>query len=174
MTAAPWTKDEIARVGELLKAGQSATKIALVVGRSRNAVIGLVHRNKALSDVGLKGNVTRLAEDRIRKPRAPRKPTAAPKHEPLGSNRFKKLREKVTGTEPASKQLPRWSAQTDAPEPRNLSIMDLEWLDCRWPVNNPERGEQHLFCGHQRASGSSYCAHHRLVSAGRQLVAEAA
>lgn len=46
-----------------------------------------------------------------------------------------------------------------APEPDalRLSVVELEASHCRWPVT-----EDHpfLFCGHEKAAGFSYCAHH--------------
>lgn len=35
----------------------------------------------------------------------------------------------------------------------------VENTGCKWPVAEDERG--HLFCGHKREFGSSYCRHHR-------------
>lgn len=170
MTNPNWTSDEDDSLRRFIKEGRASPEIATTLGRSRSAVVG---RAKRLGLVFMTQTGMRRREVKEqRESSAPRVPPT--KHQPLGGNRFKKLREKATDAEPAPKELPRWTAHADAPEPRNLSLVDLEWLDCRWPVNNPERGQEHLFCGHKRASGSSYCAHHRLVSAGRHLVAEAA
>lgn len=44
----------------------------------------------------------------------------------------------------------------------NVTMMDLRSGMCRWPVNSPERGGEFLFCGHEVASGESYCQHHHL------------
>lgn len=170
MTNPNWTSEEDDSLRRFIKEGLASGQIATALGRSRNAVVG---RAKRLGLVFMtQAGMRRREVKEQRESSAPRVPSR--KHQPLGGNRFKSLREKATETEAAPKELPRWTAHSDAPEPRNLSLVDLEWLDCRWPVNNPERGQEHLFCGHKRASGSSYCAHHRLVSAGRHLVAEAA
>ena len=44
----------------------------------------------------------------------------------------------------------------------NITMMDIRSGQCRWPVNAPERGGEFLFCGHEVASGESYCQHHHL------------
>lgn len=49
-----------------------------------------------------------------------------------------------------------------APEPdaRNLTLLELERNDCRYVVTDDH---PMLFCGHEKAAGSSYCAHHAHV-----------
>lgn len=49
-----------------------------------------------------------------------------------------------------------------APEPnaRNLTLLELERNDCRYVVT---ADHPMLFCGHEKADGSSYCAHHAHV-----------
>lgn len=48
----------------------------------------------------------------------------------------------------------------------HLPLADLEWKDCRWPVNDAARGETHLFCGHRAENPYGYCAHHALRAVG--------
>lgn len=43
---------------------------------------------------------------------------------------------------------------------RHAPLDDLEWSDCRWPVNDAARGEVHLFCGLHAEKPGGYCAHH--------------
>lgn len=53
---------------------------------------------------------------------------------------------------------------------RHLPLEALNHRDCRWPVNDPERGGTILFCGEAVAGGSSYCPHHgrRAVGTGTE------
>ena len=45
-------------------------------------------------------------------------------------------------------------------KPRHLSLIELEYGDCRYPYGGDEEGEAITFCGHPRRTGSSYCAPH--------------
>ena len=44
--------------------------------------------------------------------------------------------------------------------PRQLSLVELEPGDCRYPYGGDEEGDAITFCGHPRRQGSSYCAPH--------------
>jgi GcrA cell cycle regulator len=44
--------------------------------------------------------------------------------------------------------------------PRNLSLIDLEDGDCRYPYGGNTDGETITFCGHPQRPGSSYCPAH--------------
>ena len=44
--------------------------------------------------------------------------------------------------------------------PRDLSLIDLESGDCRYPHGGDAEGEAITFCGHPRRPGSSYCTPH--------------
>ena len=45
-------------------------------------------------------------------------------------------------------------------EPRQLSLVELEKGDCRYPYGGDEEGEAITFCGHPRRPDSSYCTPH--------------
>lgn len=53
------------------------------------------------------------------------------------------------------------------PEPLELRLEELEFDQCRWPVNAPERGGRFLFCGADvdladpPSVGRHWCAYHR-------------
>ena len=59
-------------------------------------------------------------------------------------------------------------------EPRHLSLIELEWGDCRYPYGGDAEGEPITFCGHPRRPGSSYCAPHFHLSRNPDLPPEAA
>lgn len=44
--------------------------------------------------------------------------------------------------------------------PRNLSLLDLEPNDCRYPYGD----RPYMFCGHPQMEGSSYCGAHRALT----------
>lgn len=39
-------------------------------------------------------------------------------------------------------------------------LADLKANECRWPVNDADHGEAHLFCGAPAATGKPYCPDH--------------
>lgn len=133
-----WTDADKSTVADLLLAGLSASKIAAQLNCTRNAVHGVVNRDPVLKKIGLQ--------------RAPIKSASAPQAPrtvPAGIRR----RPKPT--------IPRPPVRIDpvAPEPLNLLLADLGGKQCRWPVNDPPKGEPYLFCGHVRF-GPSYCEFH--------------
>ncbi|MDG9793775.1 GcrA family cell cycle regulator, partial [Brucella anthropi] len=50
---ATWTEERKSAVANLLREGLSAGQISTRLGVSRNAVIGVIHRDKTLSEIGL-------------------------------------------------------------------------------------------------------------------------
>lgn len=50
-----------------------------------------------------------------------------------------------------------------APDPEYTVAKPMLLLgahDCRWPINDADRDEQHLFCAATKESGKSFCPHH--------------
>jgi GcrA cell cycle regulator len=56
--------------------------------------------------------------------------------------------------------------------PRHLSLVELEFGDCRYPYGGDCEGEPITFCGHPRRLGSSYCAPHFHLSRNPELETE--
>jgi GcrA cell cycle regulator len=52
--------------------------------------------------------------------------------------------------------------------PLNLSLLDLEPGNCRWPFGNGP----FLFCGHPSMEGSKYCTPHFYLSIGPGTTSE--
>jgi GcrA cell cycle regulator len=47
--------------------------------------------------------------------------------------------------------------------PRNLSLIDLEPGDCRYPYGGESEGEAITFCGHPKRDKSSFCTPHHFL-----------
>jgi GcrA cell cycle regulator len=150
-----WTKERIERACELWDAGLTAREIAAALGVSRNAIIGLAHRQgfvakakvgqaraKYGSMVGRPRQHMAKAQARQLKP----KPRVLPKVLPP--------REK-----PVRLERPR---PLPAPAAIPTPILELTASSCRWPLW--DAGPPYLFCGHPRLEPQVYCAVHCRVA----------
>lgn len=173
-----YTDVEIDAIKGWLVEGCSAARIAELFCQkfrrsvSRNAIIGIVHRNAALAAIGLPGRKPvgpGKRRARQRKPSAP----AAP-----GSSHFGYLprRDLVRDIGEAfapdrevsdlhAARPPKVRARIDDPagydrDSMRLPLLALRGGQCRFPVNDARPGEEHLFCGHPAQPGKSYCLHH--------------
>lgn len=160
-----WTDDRIDALKELFRAGNSARRIAEVMGAvSRSAVIGKLFR------LGLSRGYITKANHRVAKPKRPRKPAPAvmrPLMIPAAVLR-------PDPAAPAPVDLPR--ADEALPESRLLSLFDLKPIHsgegtCRWPLGDPMK-PGFTFCGADCAPARVYCETHRLLSTGRGTHAE--
>lgn len=132
-----WTSERVAYLRKLAAEGLSSSRIAVILGTTRNAVIGKRWRLGA-SD----GNT------------APKTRTK-PKGKRVKSN-IAPLGYPFTGREE-----PPHVPVVDAIA--RVGLNDLEQKHCRWPVGHPKE-PGFGFCGHDRAHGSSYCEFHRQAS----------
>ncbi|RWO90893.1 GcrA family cell cycle regulator [Mesorhizobium sp.] len=179
--ASSYSADEITAIAGWLGDGLSATQIAERLSNrrrctvTRNAIIGIVHRNKTLAAVGFGGApcLPAAGSKRYAKP-APAAP--GPKLHP-GNIRGKKEARALAPVFAPPKPRP----VDDGIGPRaydaaarHIPLEALRPAECRWPVNNAAQGEKHLFCGKVSGFGS-YCPHHAHRAGARPLfVAEAA
>ncbi len=138
-----WSDEDKNRVAVLLRQGLPASKIATQLACSRNAVIGVVSRDPMLKSIGLSGRANR--------PQAEARPRTKQRVSPNIMLR---------GNKPPRRQ-PRTHGMPDpiAPTPLNLTLTDLASDQCKWPVNDPPKGEPFAFCGHVRF-GAAYCKYH--------------
>lgn len=134
----PWEEDTVEELRKLWAAGQSASQIAKALGggKTRNAVIGKVHRLKLTQRLSSKRVYTEKPPKQPKVIREPKPPKVArlsvsfPLAAPLVPSSFEPL--------PSSKP----TTLTDA-------------TGCMWPI-----GDHGLFCNAGRESGSHYCPHH--------------
>lgn len=141
-----WSDTDKDKIANLLQAGLSAGKIAAhFEGISRNAVIGVIYRDKRLKAIGLSGRATR--------PR-PETPKTTKRVSPTVIRRIK-------GPRAADKPRPAPRPDLAAPVSREMLLHELDSRQCKWPTNDPPKGGAFLFCGHQRAEKGPYCAYHQ-------------
>lgn len=155
---------------ELLRAmwevqGISASKCAVVLGVSRNAVIGKVHRMKlsqrrkssiaARSQAGGNGAAGKY-RGAVTAARRARAAKAAPK-----PDRVKLPPPQVFTPDASDLAVGAWNA---LPGTSPVSMEALARDGCRWPIGDDL---PFLFCGCKAAAGSSYCATHKHRATGK-------
>lgn len=142
---AGWTPERVEIAAARWREGWSATQISKVLGLSRNAVMGKIHR------LGLS------ARDQ---PSEPGK--RHPKANPLTPRpKDKKRRPKLTVVATAPEErINRQRVWLPLPDTSPVALLDLKSGQCRWPVETLDRAEA-AFCG--CPTSGTYCApHHRL------------
>jgi hypothetical protein len=140
VTGKKLTAELLAEVERLLREGGTASSIGAAVGRSRNSIVGLVHRH--LKHVGF-----RLA--------APKMVEIVRKRRVLEAKRAL-LRERARmGSD-------REAIPAQPPEPPTQPLLwELREHHCRWPLWAAEVDDinEKRFCGAGISRGR-YCAHH--------------
>lgn len=156
-----WTDDRKQAVAELLREGLSAGQMSKRLGISRNAIISIIHRDKVLSEIGLRSGVG-----------GARNPKAASSPYKTGRMKTAARRSPARQSQPAPVAVVPFIepepaficedvAEIETPtDSLGLPLSDLNLRQCRFAVNNAAKGEQHLFCGHPVKIGSSFCEHH--------------
>ncbi|MDL2332863.1 GcrA family cell cycle regulator [Brucella inopinata] len=157
---ATWTDERKSAVADLLREGLSAGQISTRLGVSRNAVIGVIHRDKALSEIGLVRGA-----DRVRKPKVESSPYKSGRMKTAARSPARQSQPAPVVVMPIVELTPVFVchdiSEVDTPiDPFGLPLADMNLRQCRFAVNNAAKGEQHLFCGHPVKIGSSFCEHH--------------
>jgi GcrA cell cycle regulator len=134
----PWSDEEIEALTRLYKDGLSAAQIAPKLGKTRNAIIGKIHR------------LFNPSERRPRPVAKGRKRDRIPKTERRGPSKPLPSQRTVN--------LPKEEPSAEKPPMLNLPLLDLEWKHCRWPTEG--EGITQLFCGRDKQPGRSYCRWH--------------
>jgi GcrA cell cycle regulator len=131
-----WTDERVEQLTKLTREGKVFREIAEILGCTRNAVIGKVHRMGLHAQVP----VSKKAAARRRAPVNVAKIKAKPPEPP-------RFRYKPRGP----------SVSVEMPTPRKhkgLSLLDLEPHHCRFPTG---QGAEITFCGQQKLHGYSWC-----------------
>lgn len=138
-----WTPQEFELAHEMACAGNTAREIAAILGRTKNSVIGVLHRSGFVWGTRGKPAVRKVKEAPDRK--------KARVRGPLG--RFTRRKD----------ELPVAPTFVPAEQPQNEGVifLDLRTEHCRAIYGDPN-GAQTIYCGAQKTPQSPYCLHHQL------------
>lgn len=142
-----WTEAEDARLRQLVDDGLSAGLICGQMGRSRNSVMGRVHR----LGIRLKGNDTLGRRERRAAAPSPRPVRRAP-IAVLGAERHQET------VEPAK------LIQPPLAEFGEVLFLEAGARRCRYPASEVSPVEAFMVCGERTLDGSSYCPHHYRIT----------
>ena len=157
-----WTDRDKQRIAAMLRDKLTASEIGAYFGVSKRAIIGIVGRTPELSEIGYR--------HRAGAKNKPANSSSKPKRKPSVRLLVQNLVHKKASR---SKDKPFVDPTVaDDLEPRRVTLMELDWRDCRWVVEGT--GEHALFCGLPKVHGS-YCeCHYARSIASVQSVLEAA
>lgn len=169
------TEGRIDAIKAVWQDGMSAAQIVAALphyGASRNAVIGVLHRHKSkLAGIHLRafGDNGQVKERKPRKSRV--KPASELRHHPRpkAERRIAVVSPSILFDHAPAIPIPEPTPLAiEAPEPLNLTLLELTGHTCKWPVNDPPKGENgHLFCGHETVDGKPWCSHHARLAYGK-------
>ena len=148
-----WTDASIEKLKSLYAEGVSSSTIGKILGTTRNAIIGKVHRLKLHLQAGGERNRAggRTSAAMVRASRQPKQTTVhpfAPKKVRVSVKRETQTREVYDmGEAPPGIGADR------------KGLIDLDTSDCRWPIGDP-RQEGFHFCALTKVEGTSYCEYH--------------
>lgn len=172
MTATTYTLDEIEALAGWLREGFSGNQVAhkLTVRRgvnvTRNAIIGIVKRNKVLNAIGFARSPNGRRKDTDHLPPIRRSaPAAVPTVKPLKQRLH-------PGNIVGKKQGRQFDPGNAKPvrvaptvfECRSVPLTALKRGECKFAVNDAAVGEVHLFCGLPADSDRSYCDQHAAMA----------
>jgi len=137
MRQIPWTIGEIQKAIEMAQKGYKASEIAMELkGRTRNSVIGLLHRRKIV--MGVYKRIPAPAKPRTRAPSAPRPISVQASPTPRDYDLDKMFVE----------------AKKDVSYGK-IDLIDSHRTQCKWI-----EGEGRMICGEPTVKGSSWCKEH--------------
>jgi len=166
-----WVPADDALIAELWKTGHSANEIARrLSGRSRNAVIGRLHRLGMAGDARDKPYAPKASAAAGRRPRPPPTTTATATPRPMPKPRSAGVAAREPAIEaadaaPRIEQIGRAGVGKLWPTPQTaVTLIDLVAASCKFPVGT-KTGAAQLFCGAVREGDDGpYCpGHHRIV-----------
>lgn len=147
-----WNEELAEHLTKLWASGLSATQIGIRMGKTRNAIIGKVHR------LGLppRAVVQRAPRTRNKASGLPLRPTRVG----YGARNTVAL---APRSAPALTVVPRIVQELNIPAALRVDLLDLREGMCRFPIGDP-RDEAFHFCGCPQADGTSYCGHHDRIT----------
>lgn len=154
MITSPWNNPEVVETLSSSWATSSASQISTLIWEkhrvavSRNAVVGRLHRMGLTSE-------NKACDPTNRLPREPRK--YKPRLRIVSAN-GNSNRQRIIVVPDAEQ----FQCRAVDVIPRNLTLLELEPGDCRYPYGDSE----FTFCGHPHMEGSSYCGPHFSLTRG--------
>jgi GcrA cell cycle regulator len=141
-----WTGANIAIMTDMMGKGCSASEVGIVLGTSRNSVIGKATR----LDIDRKRNRNPVqgSIDHLRAPKYLNR---------VGIQKARRERDAAGIAPTAQPYTPQIESGTP-PAPLRLSLVDLTDKTCRWPIGDLQWESFH-FCGVEPTHGP-YCTHH--------------
>ena len=159
MNLGPTIWDDPAKV-ELLKRlwaeGSTASEIAGLLGTSRNAVLGKVHR------MGLPARAISIRQRDPAWVQMTRSERAMRAERLAAERRARQALKSLKGPKLRDRPLPVEKPQP--PEFLGIALLDLRREQCRFPSGEGP----YLFCGQPASEGSSYCPFHRMRATARE------
>ena len=155
-----WSEEQAARLKQLrVTDGLTYGVIAERMGMTRSQVISKAMRLGLRHSLAkAQSRVDRRARSEVTR-RAKRSAVTVPEISGCGSDAD--LRDEDGAAVPNGPPRARAdlvaSAPSEAPDPRGVSLLDLQRHHCRWPTGDAPS----TFCGAARDDGSSYCPAHR-------------
>jgi GcrA cell cycle regulator len=153
-----WAREHSQALREYFEKGLSFSEIANAINERFNTAYT---RNAAI------GRARRMGLSTPRPPVSPARAKTPPK---LSLARLNKLRARMFGDFRPRREVFKRAAELRlrcvAVVPRQLSLIELEDGDCRYPYGGDQEGEAITFCGHPRREGSSYCTSHFHLTSG--------
>jgi hypothetical protein len=139
--------------------GISMKGLARRLGTTRSGISGMYNRHRdKLPDHPLNRQTESLAKAaEARRQRLPKQPKPM-KHPRAGSRLLAAAREMRSALVQPT---------VAGPHGPGIPLMMLGGQQCKWPVNEAERGEQHLFCA--APADGPYCEHHRARSVAPEI-----
>ena len=137
-----WTPEKIKELRRLWAKGLSSGDIGRLLGVSKNAIVGKVHR------LELESRPSPILGGKEEIPDPPKKTVS------------KKATKSAKKTAPSKKATEK---KTIEEEKEGTQLVDLTPNSCRWPMGDPKNAD-FVFCGKKVVPGKIYCAEHCAVA----------
>jgi GcrA cell cycle regulator len=142
-----WTDEQYEKAKKLAEEGLSASEIGIHLGKTRNAVLGKLHRN------GIEKRVRKESRKDTKRGRRPKRQFVLFHQMGLIDKNSQVRRAHLVQDGYVPKP------EEPAPEGQRKSLLELEEHHCRWPIGEVLASEFH-FCGADRVDGLPYCDAH--------------
>lgn len=164
-----WTDELKDQVAAMLRKGLTASQIAArLEGVSRNAVVGVVNRDRRLKEIGFKRSPGPQNTGRKRDLSI----AAKRRRGAVRGGKEALVRLEVIPTPSIADLLdavPDTPGLFGAPQVAGMPLIMLTDCRCKWPLND---GGPFLFCGEAKQPGRPYCAYHSTAALGNGTESE--